>query len=100
MNRLVLMLVPLLASPIGLSVDVRAAAAADPLEARVTIAFSEASAADVISALAAAAGVKTEIAAGPMRPVTITLTNVKLGTALNAVCENAWCSWHLSGSLK
>jgi hypothetical protein len=35
-----------------------------------------------------------------MRPVTITLTNVKLGTALNAVCENALCSWRLlNGSL-
>jgi hypothetical protein len=100
MNRLVLMLVPLLASLIGLSVDVRATAAADPLEARVTIAFSQAPAADVINFLAAAAGVKPEIAAGAMRPVTITLTNVKLGTALNAVCDNALCSWQFSGLLK
>jgi type II secretory pathway component GspD/PulD (secretin) len=100
MNRLVLMLVPLMVSLIGISADVRAAAAADALEARVTIAFSQASAADVIGSLAAAAGVKAEIAAGSMRPVTITLTNVKLGTALNAVCENALCSWRLSGSLK
>jgi len=27
--------------------------------------------------------------------VTITLTNVKLRTALDAVCDNALCSWHL-----
>ena len=100
MNRLVLMLVPLIAGLTGLSADVRAVAAQDPLEARVTIAFSQAPAADVIGSLAAAAGVKAEIGAGSMRPVTITLTNVKLGTALNAVCDNALCSWLFSGSLK
>jgi hypothetical protein len=100
MNRFVLVLISLTASLSGLSASVRAAGAADPLEARVTIAFSQAAAADVIGALAAAAGVKAEIAAGSMRAVTITLTNVKLGTALNAVCENAWCSWRLAGSLK
>lgn len=100
MNRFVLMVVPVIASLTGISVGIRAAAAADPLEARVTIAFSQASAADVIGSLAAAAGVKAEIAAGAMRPVTITLTNVKLGTALNAVCENALCSWRFTGSLK
>ena len=79
---------------------VRGAAAADPLEARVTISFSSAPAAHVIERLAAAAGVKAEIAAGSMRPVTITLTNVKLVTALNAVCDNALCTWRLAGSLK
>ena len=76
------------------------AAAADSLEARVTISFSNAPAADVIERLAAAAGLKAEIAAGTMRPVTITLTNVKLVTALNAVCENALCTWRRAGSLK
>src|ERR1700704_3584687 len=100
MNRFVFLLVPAIASLTAISADTRAAAAADPLEARVTIAFSGAPAADVISALAAAAGGKAEIAAGSMRPVTITLTNVKLSTALNAVCENALCSWRLYGSLK
>ena len=79
---------------------VRGAAAADPLEARVTISFSSAPAADVIERLAAAAGMKAEIAAGSMRPVTITLTNVKLVTALNAVCDNALCTWRLAGSLR
>jgi hypothetical protein len=42
-----------------------------------------------------------EIAAGNLRPVTITLTNVKLRTALDAVCDNALCSWVVvDGSLK
>jgi type II secretory pathway component GspD/PulD (secretin) len=78
----------------------RGLAAGDALDTRVTIAFSNAAAADVITQLASAAGVKAEIGAGAMRPVTITLTNVRLMTALNAVCENALCTWRLSGALK
>jgi type II secretory pathway component GspD/PulD (secretin) len=74
--------------------------AADALDARVTIAFSNAAAADVLETLAAGAGLKAEVAPGAMRPVTITLTNVRLGTALNAVCENALCTWRLAGALK
>lgn len=71
----------------------------DPLDVRVTIDFRNAAAADVIGALARAAGLRLEVGAGDMRPVTITLTNVKLGTALNAVCENASCVWRLQGTL-
>jgi hypothetical protein len=76
------------------------AAPPDLLEARVTIEYRAAPAADVIGTLAAAAGLTAEIGAGNLRPVTITLTNVKLATALTAVCENASCSWRLQGSLK
>jgi hypothetical protein len=50
--------------------------------------------------LAAAAGLTVEIGAGQLRPVTITLTNVKLATALTAVCENASCVWESQGVLK
>ena len=75
------------------------AAPADPLDARVTVDYHAAPAATVIGTLAAAAGLIAEIGAGNLRPVTITLTNVRLGTALNAVCENASCSWRLQGSL-
>ena len=76
-----------------------AAQTADPLQSRVTIDYQEAPAATVISTLAAAAGLKVELGSGNLRPVTITLTNVKLGTALNAVCENASCVWRLQGTL-
>jgi len=84
------------------SVQLSALAAGDPLQARVTISFRDAPAADVIRSLAAGAGVRVEIAAGSLRPVTVTLTNVRLGTALDAVCDNALCSWRLlvGGSLK
>ena len=76
------------------------AQAANPANVRVTIDYRAAPAADVITALAAAAGVPLELAAGPMRPVTITLTNVRLRTAIDAVCDSALCSWSLSGTLK
>jgi type II secretory pathway component GspD/PulD (secretin) len=86
------------AAAIGVgSADTRAA---DSLDARVTIAFTNASAADVIRTLISAADLKVEIGAGTMRPVTITLTNVRLGTALNAVCENALCTWLFDGAIK
>jgi type II secretory pathway component GspD/PulD (secretin) len=70
-------------------------------ESRVTIDYRAAPAQDVIRILAAATRLKVEIAAGNLRPVTITLTNVKLRTALDAVCDNALCSWVVvDGSLK
>ena len=57
MKRLVFLLALAMVSLAAHSRHARAAAA-DPLEARVTIAFSQAPAADVIGSLAAAAGVK------------------------------------------
>jgi hypothetical protein len=75
------------------------AGAGDPLQARVTVSFTNAAATDVIKALAAAAGVTADIGPGAMRPVTVTLTNVKLRTALEAICDNALCSWRFTGSL-
>ena len=75
-------------------------AAQDPLTLRVTIDYRNAAAAEVIGALGRAAGLQVEIAAGDLRPVTITLTNVRLGTALNAVCENASCAWRLQNGLR
>jgi hypothetical protein len=77
------------------SLDVQAVAPAGPLESRVTIDYHFTPAADVIRTLASAAGLEVEIAPGPLRAVTITLTNVKLRTALDAVCDNALCSWLL-----
>jgi hypothetical protein len=77
----------------------QAASVSNPLDARVTIDYRDTPAADVLGALAAAAGVPLKISAGALRPVTITLTNVKLGTALSAVCENASCVWHVTSGL-
>jgi hypothetical protein len=94
MNRTVLMI--LLGSLLMGSRSAHAAVQADPMESRVTIDYRSAAAADVIRTLASAAGLTVEIGLGTLRPVTITLTNVKLGTALNAICENALCSWRLA----
>jgi hypothetical protein len=79
---------------------VMAAQATDSLQSRVSIEYRDASAVDVINALAAAAGLTAEFSAGQLRPVTVTLTNVRLSTALTAVCENASCVWQLQGVLK
>ena len=75
------------------------ASPADPLQSRVTIDYRDRSAANVIGELAAAAGLKVEIGSGTLHPVTMSLTNVTLGTALNAVCESASCVWRLQGTL-
>jgi len=95
MSRYALLLI--VAGSVLIAPNVRAAAQ-DPLDVRVTIDYRNAQAADVIGALARAAGFDVEVAAGDLRPVTITLTNVRLGTALNAVCDNASCRWSLQFS--
>jgi hypothetical protein len=89
----------ILTAVLGVPLAAQTASPADPLQSRVTIDYRESSAANVIGDLAAAAGLKVDIGSGTLRPVTITLTNVKLGTALNAVCENASCVWRLQGTL-
>jgi hypothetical protein len=84
----------------GIASWVAVSDAADALQSRVSIEYRDAPAADVIRTLAAAAGLTVNIGAGQLHPVTITLTNVKLGTALAAVCDNAACIWELQGVLK
>ena len=75
-----------------------AARAADgPLDARVTIDYRNAAATEVITALARGAGLSLEVGSGTLRPVTITVTNVKLSNVLNALCDNALCLWRLDG---
>ena len=96
MSRLACALITAL---LGLPLAAQTGSPADPLQSRVTIDYRESPAANVIGDLAAAAGLKVQIGSGTMRPVTVTLTNVTLGTALNAVCENASCVWRLQGTL-
>jgi hypothetical protein len=96
MGRLAFVLIMAL---INVPLAAQPARSADPLQSRVTIDFRDVPAAHVIGSLAAAAGLKVEMGSGALRSVTITLTNVKLETALNAVCENASCMWRLQGTL-
>src|SRR5262245_57074738 len=83
---------------VGFLLIAPARAAQDPLDVRVTMDYRNAAAADVLGAMARGAGFEVEIAPGDLDPVTITVTNVRLGTALNAVCENASCRWRLQFS--
>jgi hypothetical protein len=85
-----------LASLTDVSLQAQQPQAPNPLDARVTLDYRAAAALDVLRGLAAASGLSTEIGPIDLRPVTITLTNVRLGTALNAVCENAACRWELN----
>ena len=66
-----------------------------PLEVRVSIDHKNARAADVLQSLASAAGLKLDVIDQSMQPVTVTLTNARVRTALDAVCENAGCRWSL-----
>lgn len=67
-----------------------------PLEVRVTMDYRNGSAAEVLQTLTRAAGLTVTIAPGTLLPVTTAVTNARLETALNAVCENASCRWTLS----
>jgi hypothetical protein len=84
---------------LALSSPVRAAE--DILDARVTIDFRDAPGAEVITAVARGAGLSVSGVGADLHPVTITLTNVKLSNALNAICDNASCTWRLdAGELR
>ena len=66
-----------------------------PLDIRVTIDYRNRPALDVLRTLSEAGGLIVNAAPGLLMPVSTTLTNVRLGTALTAVCENASCVWQL-----
>ena len=65
------------------------------LNLRVSIDFKEARAQDVLKAVADAASLQLAIADEEMSRVTITLTNTRVRTALDAVCETAGCKWSI-----
>lgn len=71
------------------------ASRASPLDVRVTVAYRNRPASEVLSTLTRAAGLTVAVATGELLPVTLALTNARLETALNAVCENASCRWTL-----
>jgi hypothetical protein len=73
------------------------AAAGGPLDARVTVDYRNAAAADVIGSLARGAGLSAQIGPGSLKPITLTVTNVKLVNVMNALCDNALCLWRLDG---
>jgi len=76
----------------------RSRAAGDPLETRVSVQFVNAKAGDILHTLSQAAGLKVELPPVPLLPVTITLTNVRLRVAFDAVCDTAACTWRFDGA--
>lgn len=47
---------------------------------------------------AKAAGLTVAVPAAPLQDVTITLTNVRFRTAVDAICDTAGCTWRLEGT--
>ena len=70
---------------------------ANPLEVRVTINYRNRPALEVLQVLTQAAGLTSDVASGTLLPVSIAMTNVRLETALSALCESASCQWSLNG---
>jgi hypothetical protein len=81
-----------------LSVQLSTRSAAAPLEMRVSVQYVNSSAADMVQVLAKAAGLTVEVPAASLQRVTITLTNVRFRTALDAICDTAGCTWRLEGT--
>ena len=81
-----------------ISAQVSSRSAAAPLDMRVSVQYLNAKPADILQVLAKAAGLTVDVPSSDLRPVTLTLTNVRLRTALDAICDTAACAWKLDGT--
>ena len=74
--------------------------AQDALAKKVTIDVNAASPGSVFTAVATASGAGFTVTVDPAvtEPVDITVRNVSVKTALNAICESIGCQWTLTGS--
>ena len=81
-----------------ISAQVSSRSASAPLEMRVSVQYVNSKPADILQVLAKAAGLTVEASSPDLRPVTLTLTNVRLRTALDAICDTAACAWKLDGT--
>jgi hypothetical protein len=81
-----------------MEVQLSTRSAAAPLEMRVSVQYVNSNAPEMLRVLAKAAGLTVEVPSTPLQPVTITLTNVRLRTALDAICDTASCTWRLEGT--
>jgi hypothetical protein len=80
------------------SVEQSARTVGQPLETRVSVQFINSKTADVLQVLAKASGLTVELPQAALLPVTITLTNVRLRVAFDAICDTASCTWRLEGT--
>src|SRR4029077_828311 len=76
-----------------ISAQVSSRSASAPLDMRVSVQYVNAKPADILQVLAKAAGLTVEESSSDLRPVTLTLTNVRLRTALDVICDTAACTW-------
>jgi hypothetical protein len=81
-----------------ISAQVSSRSTSAPLEMRVSVQYVNSKAADILQVLAKAAGLTVEAPSADLQPVTLTLTNVRLRTALDAICDTAACAWRLEGA--
>jgi hypothetical protein len=81
-----------------LTAQVSSRPALAPLDMRVSVQFDNAKAAQILQVLANAAGLTLDAPAAPLPPVSLTVTNVRLRTALDAICDNASCTWRLEAA--
>src|SRR5687768_6917532 len=81
-----------------ISAQVSSRSASAPLDMRVSVQYVNGKPADILEVLAKAAGLTVQASSSDLRPVTLTLTNVRLRTALDAICDTAACAWKLDGT--
>jgi hypothetical protein len=81
-----------------ISAQVSSRSTSAPLDMRVSVQYVNGKPADILQVLAKAAGLTVEVSSSDLRPVTLTLTNVRLRTALDAICDTAECTWKLDGT--
>ena len=81
-----------------LTAQVSSRSTSAPLDMRVSVQFVNGKPVEILQVLAKAAGLALEAPAAPLQPVTLTVTNVRLRTALDAICDNAACTWRLEGT--
>jgi len=81
-----------------ISAQVSSRSASAPLDMRVSVQYVNSKPEAILQVLAKPAGLTVEVSSSDLRPVTLTLTNVRLGTALDAICDTAACAWKLDGT--
>ena len=81
-----------------ISAQVSSRSASAPLDMRVSVQYVNSKPEHILQMLAKAAGLTVDVSSPDLRPVTLTLSNVRLRTALDAICDTAACAWKLDGT--
>jgi type II secretory pathway component GspD/PulD (secretin) len=71
---------------------------ADSLDSRISLDLDTVSATDVLGSLGRVLGLPVDIDPAIESPVTLKLVDVRLRTALNAVCDSLRCGWRIEAA--